>query len=473
MAFAYFVILAGMRTGSNLLEESLSTVPDLTLHGELFNPYFFGRPKNESAFGKTLNERDADPLAVLRALQAKSDGLQGFRLFRDHDPRVLSHVLADQSCAKVVLTRRLVDSFVSLEIARATGQWWLGDARSAKSATVSFDADAFADFAAQDAEFHSHIDETLQKTGQAAFRLSYDDLFNADVISGLASFLGASGIPNTDEIQARVQNPTPVEERLTNPAVARSYLASRAEDIGDTTNYEPARGPGVRFFQACENVPLLYLPIRGAGHDAVADWLHGLDDGNVLIGMTQKELRRWKRKHPGHLSFSVLRHPLARVHATFCQHILPTDQERYADIRSALLTRYEVALPAKWPSEGWSLEKHRVAFKGFLDFLQPNLNGQTSLRVDSTWASQERLLKAIASLVVPDRVIREDRLAEELEEIAARFGVAAPAGPVTTAPTEIFNLFDVVTSDIEKAAEAAYRRDYMMFGFSPFGSYAA
>ena len=45
--FDYFVVLAGMRTGSNLLEEQLAAMPGIVSHGELFNPHFFGKPDQQ------------------------------------------------------------------------------------------------------------------------------------------------------------------------------------------------------------------------------------------------------------------------------------------------------------------------------------------------------------------------------------------------------------------------------------------
>jgi hypothetical protein len=62
-----------------------------------------------------------------------------FAFFPDHDPRVLGPVLADDTCAKIILNRNPADSYVSLAIARRTDQWKLGDIRSRKTARVRFD----------------------------------------------------------------------------------------------------------------------------------------------------------------------------------------------------------------------------------------------------------------------------------------------------------------------------------------------
>lgn len=465
--FDYFVILAGMRTGSNLLEEYLSAMPGLTSYGEAFNPHFFGKPNCDTMFGVSLDERDKDPLKVIDRMRGDAAGLPGFRLFHDHDPRVIDHVLVDPRAAKVVLTRRPIDSYVSLKIARKTGKWWSSDMARSGTAKVAFDAEEYGTFLNDLAAFDARIRHALQTTGQTAFRIGYDDLSDMAVIEGLGRFLGAEAPPDPSKVRARVQNPTPVADRLTNSDEAeRALLGLSVPDLGHIPSHEPDRGPGLRMFHACTSAPLLYMPIRGAGRDAVPDWLAALDpDGEVQTGMTQKEVRRWMRQHPGHRAFTVLRHPLPRAHDAFCRYILPSDAEAFADIRDALATRYAVPLPAGGPGESWTLDDQRAAFLGFLRFLAGNLGGQTSVRVDNSWASQAVLLEAIARFKVPDRVIREDALAEELPGIAKAVGRTEPPAWREPVAEDGFELSSVRTDEIDAACETAYRRDYVYFGF--------
>lgn len=47
-----------------------------------------GKKDQTEMFGIGLAERDANPLAVLARMRAE-DGLVGFRLFQDHDSRVI------------------------------------------------------------------------------------------------------------------------------------------------------------------------------------------------------------------------------------------------------------------------------------------------------------------------------------------------------------------------------------------------
>ncbi|NNF92208.1 MAG: nodulation protein NodH, partial [Boseongicola sp.] len=261
--FTYFVVLAGMRTGSNLLEECLTAMPGLRSHGELFNPHFFGKPDRTKQFGLSLEARDENPLKVIEAMRDGGDGLPGFRLFNDHDRRVIDHVLEDRSAAKIILTRRPIDSYVSLQIARKTGQWWLGDLASARSAKVDFHTDDYVTFLNALNDFQDKVRRSLQVTGQTAFQIDYGDLSDPEIIKGLGRFLGARGPADMTKVRAKVQNPKPLADRLSNPVEAEAALtALGAPDIGFIPSYEPDRGPGLRMFHVCRNAPLLYMPIR-------------------------------------------------------------------------------------------------------------------------------------------------------------------------------------------------------------------
>lgn len=468
--FDYFVVLAGMRTGSNLLEEQLAAMPGVVSHGELFNPHFFGQPQVETKWGLSIAARNSDPVRVIGAMREASEGVPGFRLFYDHDDRAIEHVLQDHRAAKIILTRRPIDSYVSLKIARKTGQWWLGDMTSARAAKVPFEAEEYADFLNRLGQFQNRISRTLQTTGQTAYHISYDDLSDDDVLAGLGKFIGSNGPPDPDKVRAKVQNPTPVAARLTNPRVAEEALKVLANvDLGRIPSFEPDRGPGLRFFRVGRSAPLIYMPIRGAWFDPVPDWLKSIDpEGEIEGGMTQKDMRRWKRQHPGHRSFTILRHPLVRVHDAFCRYVLPPDVENFADLRSVLVERYDVPLPKDGPGDGYDIEAHRAAFLAFLKFLSGNLGGQTSVRVDNSWASQTALLHAIGEFVVPDRVVRSEAMETELPRLAESVGLPASEIQKDTGLTDPFPLSEVYTTKIEAACAAAYRRDYVMFGFGPW-----
>ena len=129
-AFDSFVVFAEMRTGSNFLEANLNAFDGIACHGEAFNPHFMGYPNSDPILGVDLATRDKDPLRLLTAVREDTTQLSGFRYFHDHDPRVFDVIMDDTRCAKIVLTRNPVESYVSWKIAQATGQRKLTDVKA-------------------------------------------------------------------------------------------------------------------------------------------------------------------------------------------------------------------------------------------------------------------------------------------------------------------------------------------------------
>ena len=75
--FDSFVILAGMRTGSNFLEANLNALPGVTCHGEVFNPHFIGKKIGPSCSGSTWRPAMPIPMRLLAAMRAGTEGCQG------------------------------------------------------------------------------------------------------------------------------------------------------------------------------------------------------------------------------------------------------------------------------------------------------------------------------------------------------------------------------------------------------------
>ncbi|MEO1640306.1 MAG: sulfotransferase family 2 domain-containing protein [Pseudomonadota bacterium] len=473
--FTHFILLAGMRTGSNLLEANLNLLDGVACHGEAFNPSFIGYPKAADLLGTTLQDRERDPDALLAAIKASAP-MPGFRYFHDHDPRILQTCLRDQTCAKVILTRDPLESFVSWKIAQATGQWKLTNASHAKTAQITFDPEAFRTHLDAVSAFQQDVQKTLQTTGQTAFRLTYDDLRDVDVINGLAAFLGvATRLPNVRK-KLKKQNPTALAEKVTNPEVMAETTAQLcAPDLGHHAALEPTRGPAIPTYLAAPRSALMYLPLRSGPDIAVRQWLAAVDSAeeeDVWTGLSRRDLRDWQEGNLPHRSFAVLRHPLARAHAAFCDRILSDGPGGFPDIREKLTRVHGLPLPAQAPdlrdTGAYDDAAHRAGFLGFLEFLRLNLNGQTSLRVDPSWASQQSILQGISQVIQPDLVLREEAMEAGLQVLAEQLGIeATPALPETHHPHH-HRLAAIYDSTLEAAARQACRRDYTAFGFSDY-----
>jgi LPS sulfotransferase NodH len=455
--FHSFVVFAEMRTGSNLLEANLNALPGVVSHGEVFNRYILGKKDRTELFGITIEERDRDPRPLLRKLREETDGLPGFRFFHDHDLRILDDVLPDPACAKIILTRNPLESYVSWKIAQATDQWKLTNARRLKTAKVRFDVAEFLQHLQDIQAFQLTLLHALQTTGQTAFYLDYEDLGSLDVINGLAAFLGVEARLKALDDTLKKQNPGPLEDKLENPdALAEAIAAVDVFNLGRTPSFEPRRAAGVPTALASD-AGLLFLPIRSGPEAAVRDWFAAL--GPVSEGFEQKSLRQWKRRHPGHRSFTVLRHPLLRAHAAFRQKIVMGEA---LDLRRILINGFLAELQP--PGEPFATaEAERAAFLIFLTYCRLAVGGQTGARVDPGLASQTALVQGFSSFQPLDYLLREDRLVEGLANLAAEAGVAPPS--ITPDPAEAA-LLTIWEETLETAAADTYQRDYMGFGFT-------
>ncbi|HKL64609.1 MAG TPA: sulfotransferase family 2 domain-containing protein [Roseovarius sp.] len=470
-AFDYFVIFAEMRTGSNFLESNLNAFDGIDCHGEAFNPHFIGYPNRTDLLGVTQEMRDEVPERVLGAIKGQSLGIGGFRFFHDHDPRVLDLVLDDPRCAKIVLTRNPVDSYVSWKIAQATGQWKLTNVKRRRDSTARFDADEFEGHLARLQAFQLVLLNRLQTTGQTAFHVGYDDLQSVGVMNGLARYLGCEARLEALDDSLKPQNPEPLENKVENyDEMARALARLDRFDLSRTPNFEPRRGAAVPGFVTAAHAPLVYMPVRAGPEAEVRAWLAALDGvpGDTLTTkLNQGALRRWMRGKPGHRRFTVLRHPVARAHAAFCERILVPGPGCFNSIRRTLRKAYKLPLPADWPDPGYDRAAHRAAFAGFLGFLKANLAGQTAIRVDAHWATQAAVIEGMAQFGAPDAILREEEMAEGLAMLARQAGVAeVPQVPGAAAASTVpFALREIYDEEIERLARTVYQRDYVTFGF--------
>jgi len=466
--FDAFVMFAEMRTGSNYLEASLGGLPDLSCYGEVFNPTFMGNHTTFELFGYDMARREEDPLGLIDAMIAQTEGLPGFRLFHDHDDRVVDHILPNPRIAKIILTRNPLDSYVSRKIASATGQWRLNDLKHHRSAKIRFDAMEFADLLERLQAFQLRLQRGLQTTGQTAFYVRYDDINDPEILNGIAQFLGSEHRLDSASDKLKKQNPSELSDKVENYDEMVSLLAGFDRfDLGQTPNFEPPRHAGAQGYVAHPTAGLLFMPVKGGPETEVLDWMAQIDgigrDG-LLTRMSQKDLRHWMKAHPGYRSFTVLLHPVARAHAMFAKLILPTDRPAFAEARQVIRQRYGVPIPKDGPGPDYDAQAHHDAFLAFLGFLKGHLAGQTSLRIDQAFATQTAILQGMAQFTLPHRIVSEDDMARLLPDLAAEAGIKAPdlTCEIPDAPHALGDIYD---GKIEKACIEVYRRDYLTFGF--------
>lgn len=457
--FNSFVIFAEMRTGSNLLEATLNAIKRVTCFGEAFNPYLLGWHETDQIRGVTMAEREADPLRLLDAITSREDHLSGFRYFHDHDPRVFDAIMANRRCAKIILTRNPLDSYVSTELAWRTNQWKLNQTETPIPAAIDYDGEAFRRTLSEIEAFQGRVLRRLQVTGQSAFWLNYDDLRESEIMTGLLHWLGRTDLEKVQSASDQVpQNPREMADKVSNFDQMSTDLARLDPfQLSRIPTFEPRRGPSVPSFITNEaGGGLLFMPIRGGPQDAVDGWLASIG-GETGGNHTQNTLRGWLRAHPDHRSFTVLRHPLRRAWMAFT-HLLGASPP---ELRAQLRSTHRVPLPEDEALFALSLDDQARLFGDFLGFLRRSLSGQTSLPVLPIWASQTELLAGFSRFLSPDMVLRESSLDRDLGWLAEAAGLPRPAAPVREPMPDFLD-----DPALQQAARAAYQRDYVQFGFA-------
>lgn len=466
--FASFVILAEMRTGSNFLESNLNAIPGVTCHGEAFNPFFIGGEGKSELFGVTLAQRNSDPERLLKAMRDNTPGLSGFRYFHDHDPRVFPMVVDDPAVAKIILTRNPLESYISWKIAKESDQWWLANTKHLKTVRPEFD---LAEFEARLDELQSYqklLLNRLQTSGQTAYYIDYEDILDLKVINGLAAFLGVEGRLEDMVFRFKKQNPEPLLEKVANPEVMAEGL-KRLDwfNLKHTPNFEPRRTGAVGSYVASAKVGLLFQPVKSGPEQRLRKWLQAY--GGLETSFDRQSLRKWREAHPGQRSFTVLRHPLARAHAAWCDLL---EKDYMPELRPYLKRVHKFDLPPKGQKHFETAEDHRAGFLVFLELIKHLHAGRTELRTPSQLATQLNTINGFAQVQAPDFLLREDRLEEGLAFLCAEAGLEMK--PLPPSPeAQPFDLAALYGPDLEKAARDAYGRDYAAYGFDTWRPVAA
>ncbi|HBG97752.1 MAG TPA: hypothetical protein DDY29_03180 [Rhodobacteraceae bacterium] len=478
-AARYFVILAAMRSGSNLLERALAGAPDILTGGELFNPAFVGRQGAVSQFGIDLAARDADPMALLDALRAAAgdDRIAGFRMFLDHDARILAHVLRDPACARIVLRRNPLDRYLSQRLAREDGVWqWAGRRALPEAAKIAFDPSDFVCHVDRNQTYYDAIRRGLAQAGQGALWVNYPDLLDPLTLAGIARFVGSEHPDQAVTSPTRKQNPKPAVTRVTNPLeMARTVLLLDREGMFSRPDFEPARRVGAPPARVARRAGLMYLPIPGAGDDRIAAWLlaherqrAGRRSAALLDTDAMRPLGRWMRRSPGHLRFAWVAHPLERAYRVLTDQILRPAGASFPRLRRVLARDYGVDLPEIWPSPGFDAAAAHTALIGFLRFVVANHARQTVVNVNARWASQAAWLDGLPSMLRPHHVFRGRRIANGLAflEVERDLQPIAVTGAGPGADPNAPALGDIHDAELEALARRAFARDYTAFGFS-------
>jgi hypothetical protein len=219
-----FVILNATRTGSNFLCTVLNSHPDILCHHEIFNPHVIGvaRHLQGSDFRLgSMEERERDPVEFLdRVWRTNLDRRAvGFKMcLWQHEP-AYQVVLPDPQVRKIILKRRnRVKSFVSLLLARQTGEWVVYDdhGEPAPRPSIHVDRDELLENVALHQRFYHETESALRGSGQDYAELWYEDIFSPNGLDPALDHLGIEGRPTLPEGQTRKLTPLALRKTIAN-----------------------------------------------------------------------------------------------------------------------------------------------------------------------------------------------------------------------------------------------------------------
>jgi LPS sulfotransferase NodH len=192
-----FVILNAPRTGSNYLCTLLNSHPEILCHHEIFNPHVVGvaRHLQNGAFHLgAIEERERDPVEFLGRVWRHNEGRRsvGFKLCWKQNEAIFYEVLADSQIRKIVLKRRnRIKAFVSLLLARQTGEWVIYDDAAAPGARPKVHvnkAELQKHIEFNDA-YYAEIESAIQQPGHRGHITYYEDLFSETNLCAMLKFL--------------------------------------------------------------------------------------------------------------------------------------------------------------------------------------------------------------------------------------------------------------------------------------------
>ena len=215
-----FLLVGMMRSGSNFLERQLNLLPDLRCHGELFNPSFIGF--SHQVAGKVPGYARDDPAtrnADEDAFVAKVDEVCdrptiGLRLFLDHSLPMTARLLYDPNVKKVVLSRNLLEAYISLETARETGVWLTTEAAKVPPKPVKVDINKLVTFSLRQSLYYNDVQTVLHQTDQSYLQIDYNDIKNLGKLNEIAHFVGSAHQFKAVSEPIQKQNPGTLEERI-------------------------------------------------------------------------------------------------------------------------------------------------------------------------------------------------------------------------------------------------------------------
>jgi hypothetical protein len=212
----------------------LNQSPDICCYGEIFKKNFVELPEQaRDKVGYNLDRRNEDPFGYLKCVFSLHPGqVSGFKIFPGHSKEVFPWCLTTPDIKRIALWRNPVDVYVSLERAKATGEWINRGGESSKSARpkLTFNPTTFEGALRHVTNHNQRLFRLAETKADSTLLVSYDDVTNMESVMGIFDFLG---VPRPDHLDYRLKRQTveKYSELYTNFDEFGTYLAEKHPEI--------------------------------------------------------------------------------------------------------------------------------------------------------------------------------------------------------------------------------------------------
>ena len=170
--------------------------------------------------------RKEHPQKYLDAIlsQTKADHV-GFRIFPEHHNPTLKAIVEDPSIHKIILTRNLLESYTSLQLAQQNNQWLMNHKGTRKPwVPIVIDLGEFKNYALSNSAYYYHILSRCHNTNQRTTPIEYSHLNEPATLDRLLEYFGKDRKFVPESMTALRQNPEPLEQKIKNYAEVMKLL---------------------------------------------------------------------------------------------------------------------------------------------------------------------------------------------------------------------------------------------------------
>ena len=216
-----FCIIGMMRSGSNYFERLLDNSSELACHGEIFN--LAETSKYSTLLKEILGENIFDPSQealdeYFKELASSKRIRWGFRIFNDHNERVMQILVASSNVKKILLKRNLLEAYVSLKRAQISQQWLLTNEsyRAKDVSAFAIDIDEFIVFCLRQSLFYNGVIFELNRNKQPFLIVDYQELVTGRANHAIEFFLDLNEPLQNKRVDTIKQNTRKIEDQISN-----------------------------------------------------------------------------------------------------------------------------------------------------------------------------------------------------------------------------------------------------------------